>query len=1236
MVSSLRARPSRLAPCAALALLAAVPVARAASGGPDAFGHEWLDDQSGCSTDTGAWGPGATVLENVALGDWIGPVPLGFVMPFYGEPFTEVWISPHGYLTFSPQAHVTAPAALPDAAGPNGLIAAHWVGPASLHVANVRHEELADTLHVEWEQWVGPTWARVSTHLLLHRDGSFRIAWQSFDDGFDVLVGHEDASGLLGLPLYQRDGAGVVVARDGSFPEPRVGRSACIRPPPPVGALDCATAEPVACGVTSSASPALVGTNVELYGCGTRRWSGHEKVFALELSELSDVDLSLQAGGRDLAVFLLSACNEHACLDGGGLVASGRTLPPGSYLVVVDAADPAQHGAFTLDVDCRPISAPIACEETALGTTLGGPSRLDAHGCLPGDFSGPESYYLLDFAGPGNVDVSLGSATAQAVFLYEAGRPVDPADCLAGGGGGAVLWQPPPGRYLVVVDGPAASAGDFTIAVACAPRIACSPAGPPIGCHDAVSGTTLGAPSGVEAYRCSGQRYSGPETVHELTVLDRQVVSVLLDDSADPRLDLLLLDDCDEGTCLAVGDSEVSLELEPGSYRLVVDGRDGASGPYALSTICGNGLEPAALSIVGAAGECFTESKSAWLTPAIVQADVLFAIDLSGSMTAEAEQLKANMADIVDRLGLVVSDLAFGLVSYRDYPWSGAFSTPCPYDGTFALPDDWPYRLEQPITTDPAAIRAAVDALPMAGGDIDQPAAYNRMMFEAYSDPAVAWRPGSRRLLVNFGDALPHDCNVLECLGGTADQQRAIDLGRDGLPETGDELATLPVVDGLAAARITLLHLDSSGGGRDGGFVYREIWDCWAQRTGGVARALEPDGTVPAGIDLAELIEQLVREQGSLCERLELVASPGYEDWLASASPVYLDQALPTRAGFDIEVCVPPGTPPGTHVFEVQLTCDGGVAAVQRLEVTVTTGCEPSVVVPPADVAVCEGDGAVLDGSGVSLVNCAGAVAHAWWQGGTLVGTGPVVVVSPAGTTDYELIVSCPTDPACEHHELVTVEVHAPPVFGPVQAADLAECNAGIQLSWSPATFRDPSGTGSYNVYRSLLDCSDALGRLPVATGLSGTSWVDPDTEHGLTYHYVVEAEDALSPSACGPGGAQHGGGATRSCAGPVTEVAVPWVPEGVGAALRATHQGQEITLEWSRARALLPDEHVHLLKSVDGPTGLFVRASAEGERGRSHVERDESARLQLFDLRVANPCEVESEDEFPPSRGLP
>ena len=91
--------------------------------------------------------------------------------------------------------------------------------------------------------------------------------------------------------------------------------------------------------------------------------------------------------------------------------------------------------------------------------------------------------------------------------------------------------------------------------------------------------------------------------------------------------------------------------------------------------------------------------------------------------------------------------------------------------------------------------------------------------------------------------------------------------------------------------------------------------------------------------------------------------------------------------------------------------------------------------------------------------------------------------------------------------------------------------------------------------------------------------------------------------------------------------------PAGVFATLRARHDGQEITLTWDAARALLPGEHFHLLHADADPSTPFTRLNADGSLARSYTETRRTARLQFFDLRVANACEDESLREYGPGR---
>jgi len=79
----------------------------------------------------------------------------------------------------------------------------------------------------------------------------------------------------------------------------------------------------------------------------------------------------------------------------------------------------------------------------------------------------------------------------------------------------------------------------------------------PLICGDAIYGGNTGAPSVVSDYGCDCWSADGPEVVYEFTVSGgwSTFSAVLL--TADPDVDLYLLDSCNEGDCIDCGDSPV-------------------------------------------------------------------------------------------------------------------------------------------------------------------------------------------------------------------------------------------------------------------------------------------------------------------------------------------------------------------------------------------------------------------------------------------------------------------------------------------------------------------------------------------------------------------------------------------------------------------------------------------------------------------------------------------------------
>ncbi len=89
----------------------------------------------------------------------------------------------------------------------------------------------------------------------------------------------------------------------------------------------------------------------------------------------------------------------------------------------------------------------------------------------------------------------------------------------------------------------------------------------------------------------------------------------------------------------------------------------------------------------------------------IVKADILFLVDLSGSMGEEITNLKTGITDvIIDGVAAQINDAAFGLATFDDFRGINN-------NATYPSFDDHIHQIKQPVTTAQADIEAAVAAL---------------------------------------------------------------------------------------------------------------------------------------------------------------------------------------------------------------------------------------------------------------------------------------------------------------------------------------------------------------------------------------------------------------------------------------------------------------------------------------------------------------------------------------------
>jgi hypothetical protein len=341
-------------------------------------------------------------------------------------------------------------------------------------------------------------------------------------------------------------------------------------------------------------------------------------------------------------------------------------------------------------------------------------------------------------------------------------------------------------------------------------------------------------------------------------------------------------------------------------------------------------LTPDSLIIMNAmVGQTYMEHKSLFLPADVTPArgDILFLMDLTGSMGEELNNVKTNSINIMNAVRADIPDTDFGVMSHMDYD---STHSGCGYSNIYGsiANGDYAYSLDQPITSNLTNVSNAINGL-LLGDGWDFPENYTRVLYETYADPTVGWRAGSKRIVLQWGDDVPHDCAYDACLGGST--TTGPDPGRNEIDNDGDDLAILPTLAGMAAENITLLPLHSG--------LYINLWDCYADETGGEAFQINSDGTIPGGVDIADFIVSIIGTEVAHIDVLTLaVCTPGYEDWLAIVSPAsYTDIDLDEdqKFDFDIVIQVPLDATVGKHEFFICALGDGAEFARQYVSITV-------------------------------------------------------------------------------------------------------------------------------------------------------------------------------------------------------------------------------------------------------------------------------------------------------------
>ena len=327
-------------------------------------------------------------------------------------------------------------------------------------------------------------------------------------------------------------------------------------------------------------------------------------------------------------------------------------------------------------------------------------------------------------------------------------------------------------------------------------------------------------------------------------------------------------------------------------------------------------LTPGSLSLTLAAGSSSTTSQTLHLDATPPKADVVLAVDTTGSMGAAIADAKADAISIVGRIQSSIPGARFAVVDFKDYPFA-------PFGGA----GDYPYLLRSGLTSNPAAVQAAVNAM-SAGGGGDLPESFNRVFFETYSDTNLAYDANAPRFLVVLADDIPHDTGQATNFSACVNTSRT-DPGRDATVGTSDDLTTKATLDGLKANNTNVsLVTYNPGGGTPG------TTNCHAQLaayTGG------QQATHGATDSLADEIVALINNAAARIDKVELKVEPeSFASWVSfTPAPPYGPFEAPIDVAYDMEITVPPETEEGTYEFTVRAEADGASRATQTVSVQV-------------------------------------------------------------------------------------------------------------------------------------------------------------------------------------------------------------------------------------------------------------------------------------------------------------
>jgi Mg-chelatase subunit ChlD len=346
----------------------------------------------------------------------------------------------------------------------------------------------------------------------------------------------------------------------------------------------------------------------------------------------------------------------------------------------------------------------------------------------------------------------------------------------------------------------------------------------------------------------------------------------------------------------------------------------------AVPSFAVDSFTPSLVNVTLSAGQSTTIDKTLHLDALPGAADILIAIDTTGSMGTAIAQAKAQATQLCNDVQAAIPGARFAVWDFRDIPDRPATNGILKSVNAF--------------TSSCAAVQAAVNLM-AAGGGGDFPEAYNPVFHEAYADPLLnaSRNPDAVQFLVVLGDAPPHNTPA-PAIAPACGNQPPADPGMTSDSE----------IAGLNSNEITLLMIRYATPGSISLSCYQQL----AAGTGGTA--------VNQGGDLSnDIISQISAAAAQIDEVRLVVSGAGCQTpaglnitFTPPNPPPYGPFTAPVDIHFQETITAP--TLAGNYSCTVTAVVDGVARATQVVNARVTPGAPATITLTPANDTNTAGD----------------------------------------------------------------------------------------------------------------------------------------------------------------------------------------------------------------------------------------------------------------------------------------